>query len=225
MEGFLVLVEIYQGAIAALATAVIALMAIVTAFLTGGLIRENRLLRKAGMEPKVVAYLTTHPQYATMVNFVLANIGQGAARNVRFRFDAEPQDFASHNVQIDNTVEREAISLLPQGEKIEAFFGAGPDLYKEPRLRPFKVVIDYEDMTGKRRSGTHVLDVSEFDGLITLGEPAERAIADALKKIEGHIRPFATGFRRLKVETITAADARDEAERRREEARQQRQKK
>ena len=44
-----------HGLISAVATAVIALFAIFTAWLTKTLADENRLMRKAGTEPKVVA--------------------------------------------------------------------------------------------------------------------------------------------------------------------------
>ncbi len=104
--------------------------------------------------------------------------------------------------------------------KIEAFFGAGHELFKEPRLQPFTVIVEYEDiLSGRRRRGTYSLDVSQFDGLITLGAPAEHDVAEALKKIEGYVRHFTTGSNRLKVETITAAEAREEAEKGRQEAR------
>ena len=196
-----------QGTITALASVVVALMAVVTGVLTAGLIRENRLLRKAGSEPRVVAYLTTHPRHTTMVNLALANIGHGAARNIRFRFDASDEDFRSHNVRLSNKAERTPIGTLPQGEKIEAFFGAGHHLFKQPRLQPFDVHVDYENMAGKPQRSTYRLDVSQFDGLVTLGRPAEQEVAEALKKIERHFGHFASGFRRLKVETITTEAA------------------
>ena len=40
------------------------------------------------------------------------------------------------------------------------------------------------------------MDVSQFDGLIILGSPAEHEVAEALKKIERHMRSLATAFKR-----------------------------
>ena len=199
MEDLIAFANTHQGAVTALATAVIALAAVVTALLTFSLIRENRLLRKAGTEPEVIAYLTPDPRFKTMVNFVLANVGQGPARNVQFTFEADEMDFTTHNVQISNKVERKAISTLPQGERIDVFFGAGHELFMEPRLRPFKVSIQYEDINGRRRRCEYRLDVSQFDGLITLGSPAEHEVAEALKKIERHMNSLATDLKLLKV--------------------------
>ena len=204
MEDFINLASSAQGQVTALATVLIALMAVVTGVLTYALIRENRLLRKAGTEPDVVAYLTTHPRHPAITNFVLANIGEGAARNVRFRFKADEQDFASHRVRLNNSCNRAAISMLPQGEKIEAFFG-GHELYQKNKLRPFSVVVEYEDIKGRRRVSRHSLDVSQFDGFSVLGEPAEHEIAEALKKIEKHLNRFASGTTRIKVEMVSTA--------------------
>ena len=48
-----------HGLISAAATVVIAVFAIITAWLTKALANENRLMRKSGTEPKVVTYLVT----------------------------------------------------------------------------------------------------------------------------------------------------------------------
>lgn len=72
------------NAVTAIATAVIAAFTMLTAVLTRVLMAENRRLRKAGTEPEVTAYLIPHPDGNGAINFVLANIGQGPARNVTF---------------------------------------------------------------------------------------------------------------------------------------------
>ena len=197
-----------QGAVTAAATVVIAVMACLTWRVTRTLARENRLLRKAGTEPKVVAYFTIPPLYRIFWNLVLANVGQGPARNVSFKFDADEGDFEAHDVALRNSVNRTAISFLPQGESICVYFGRGPQLLKEPRLRPFGVIIEYDDMNGRHRCERCELDVAQFEGLTIIGTPPEKEIADALKDIEKHINHFASGLKRLKVETITAEDAR-----------------
>jgi hypothetical protein len=157
-----------------------------------------------------VAYLTTDRRYKTEVNLILANVGQGPARNVRFSFEADEDDFKAHDVALWNTGSRTAVSTLPQSERISAFFGQGHRLFAEPRLKPFKVKVRYENIKGDECHGEQQLDVSQFDGLITLGLPAEHEIAEALKKIEQHIRAVVGGTQRLKVETMTKGDGRKE---------------
>lgn len=208
MDEFLAYANHYQGAIVGLATVCVAAVGIMTALLTFNLARENRLLRKAGTEPEVVAYLTSDLRYKNMVNFVLANIGQGPARNVSFTFECDQADFAAHKVAVSNKSTRKSIGTLPQGERIDSFFGVGHQLFAEPRLKPFSVKVGYDDLKGKRRSAEYELDVSQFDGLITLGSPAEHEMAEAMKKIASHIGRLITGSQRLKVETMTAEQVR-----------------
>ena len=176
-----------HGLISAAATIVIALFAIITAWLTKALAIENRLMRKSGTEPKVVAYLKLDPYRANVVNFVLANVGQGPARDVEFTFQADESDFRDHDVQIGNHSDRTLTSMLPQGESIETFFGVGPSLMKEPKLRPFKVSVTFQDLSGRNNNDEFGLDVSQFTGLSILGSPPEYEIAQTLKKIESGI--------------------------------------
>lgn len=184
------------NAVTAIATAVIAAFTMLTAVLTWALMGENRRLRKAGTEPEVTAYLTPHPDGNGAINFVLANIGQGPARNVRFSFLCDEEDFKSHDVWLENDSNRSCASVLPQGEKIAALFGRGYDLAGSGKngsgkiLKPFTVNISYDDISGRQCNTTQTLDVSQFLGLKGLfAKPPAREIADALNKIEKHLAP------------------------------------
>jgi hypothetical protein len=214
LENVLFWLDTHNGLVTAAATIVIALSAVLTTYLTRTLASENRLLRKAGTEPEVVVYLMPDGRFPTMVNFVLANIGRGPALNVEFTFDAHESDSTSHNVQLSNRTDRKAISVLPQDEKIVAFFGAGHELYRDPRLAPFKVRVDYKNILQKSRPGEFELDVSQFAGLISLGTLPEQELAQATKTIADKIGNWTSGFKRLKVEVITT----EQAERNQQEA-------
>ena len=61
------------------------------------------------------------------------------------------------------------------------------DVLNEPRLRPFDVVVKYQNMAGRDLSKTCPLDVAQFEGF-ELVESPEKQVADALKKIEEHLR-------------------------------------
>ena len=218
MELVLNFLASHQVAITAIATIFIAVSAVVTTILTRKLARENELLRKAGTEPEVIAYLEIHPHLWNIFNFVLANVGQGPARNVRFLFEGDEEDFRDHGVRLRNEEERKALSFLPQGESIRLFFGSAITIFTEPRLQPLNVLVEYEDMKGRRHRATYRLDVSQFFEFSTVGQTPEQEIADALKKIEGHLnkvaRAFSSGLgsNQLKVETMTTAEARQEVE-------------
>ena len=154
-----------HGLISAVATVVIALFAIITAWLTKTLANENRLMRKSGSEPKVVTYLATDSQRPHAINFVLANVGRGPAKNVEFTIEGDMNDFSAHDVSsaFTNHSGGRGTDLLPQGERIQSFFGIGPSLLASPPLRCFTVHITYEDLSGKTNESSHELDVAQLD--------------------------------------------------------------
>lgn len=154
---------------------------------------DNRKLRKAGTEPNVSAYLTLHPDGNGAINFVLINVGQGAARNISFNLDYDTVDFENHKVMLRNEVMRAPMSLLPSGEKISALFGIGHELAgscaDKKFLNPFTINITYEDIYGKRYTNRQILDVSQFRSLSGIfAKPAINEIAESLKKVESHLR-------------------------------------
>ena len=162
--------------ISAVATVVIAVSAIVTVWLTRTLANENRLMRKLGTQPEVVAYLATDSQRPRVVNFVLANVGRGPAKNVEFAIDADMTQFVAHEVSpvFLNNAGGKGTDMLPQGERIQSFFGVGPDLLANPPLRCFNVTITCEDLSGKRHEKIVQLDVTQLGWISWLGQARRR---------------------------------------------------
>ncbi len=190
------LIATHQREITAAATVVIAIMACLTWRVTRTLSQENRLLRKAGTEPKVVAYLTPKlGSYVPHVDLVVANIGQGPAQNVVYRIEAKEENFKQYNVQFLKNNSQPMIAFLPQGERISVVFGTRDlfgqrgsefESYKSP-FPPFNVTVSYQNLEGKSYTNTHLLDVSNFANMGgTLVSP-EYVIAEALKKVERHM--------------------------------------
>ena len=198
----------HQGLIAALATVVIAISAVVTMVLTRHLARENRLLRRASTEPEVIVYLNLHLRYRTVLVFVIENIGRGMARNVRYCFE-EQKDFEAHSVQLNVAERQSQIHMLAPGQRMEWWFGQAADLLREPILAPFQVSITYEAASGETRKYEYHADVSQFKG-IDAGRSSEEEMADALKNIERHVGHWTSGLKRIKAETITTVEARKE---------------
>ncbi|MCE2465459.1 MAG: hypothetical protein J4G01_05190 [Dehalococcoidia bacterium] len=152
-----------SGAVTAIATLSIAVSAIVSLWISKELAKENRLLRKASTEPEVAAYLKSDSRLKHARNLVLANVGQGPAKNVMFTIRANMADFKRHQVSpvLPTNSAIKAASFLPQGESIESFFGTSPSLSQQPQLEPFEVEVTYEDLKGTPRAVTYTLDVAE----------------------------------------------------------------
>lgn len=207
--------------VSAAATVAVAVTTIVYAIFTRQLVRENQLLRKASREPSVVVYLLPDSEVIFIMNFVVANIGQGPARKISMRITADEDDLKKHNVHLFKEWGKKPISILPQGEKIVAALG-GLELFAEPALKPFKVELRYEDISGTEYNSEHSLDPSEFLGLIRIESPQVEA-AHAVKKAADALVSVISRSR-LNVEVITAQEQetrdkaiRDEWERRRSE--------
>ncbi|CDX42375.1 conserved exported hypothetical protein [Mesorhizobium sp. ORS 3359] len=185
-------------AITIIASALVAIFAAISTVLTAVLAIENRRLRLAGLSPEVVAYLEPHPDGNGAVNFVLANIGQGPAMNVKLELNYDEADFRSHDVHLLNEPGRAAFTVLPQGERRSYLFGVGYVLFGKEQggsgkiLKPFVVRTSYKNVFGKRGESTHQIDITQFTGLAGMGsKPAIREVAESLKRMEGHLGKIA----------------------------------
>ncbi len=131
-----------------ISTCVIAVFSIVTTCLTWNLIRENKLLRKVGAEPEIIAYLTHGTQEWNDINFMLTNVGRGPARNIEFQLegiDRVPQgNFLGNAPALGNNPDRKPIGFLLEDEKWRVFFGSGPILLSKPRLPPFDATVQWQ---------------------------------------------------------------------------------
>lgn len=166
---------------------------------------------KSNTEPLVIPYLKTHPRHGTAINFAIKNVGAGAARNVIFKFD-NPSEFVHRKIFSSDVSKNAPIGMIPQGDKIEMFFGMAHELLKSDAQKKFNVTIEYENVKGEKTKKEYVLDVTQFEGWTSLGTPAEHEIAESLKKIEKHISRV-IGYRgRVKVETMNQSELRQQQE-------------
>lgn len=145
---------------------------VVIAILTVFLWRENRLLRKAGSEPNLVAYFEPHPDGTGGLNISIANVGTGPARNVFFQFLGGSEHFTRYNLILDCTTKRGPITLIPQGERISILFAVGFQLFKpknsdskEP-MPPFSVRLEWTSLNGtNEKCEDYLLDVKPYADL------------------------------------------------------------
>lgn len=148
---------------------------LVIAILTFFLWRENRILRRAGSEPKLIAYYESHPDGTGGLNIAISNAGTGPARNVYFQFIGDPEEFSRYNLLIDCTLRRGPVSMIPQGEKISIFFAVGHQLFTpvHPKgsknagpIAPFKIELEWSALQGcKQYKDSFLLDVRPYEGL------------------------------------------------------------
>lgn len=148
------------------------LSTVAIAVLTVFLWRENRLLRKAGSEPRLVAYFEPHPDGTGGLNITVANVGTGPARDVYIQIKGDELTFANYDLIFDCAQKRGPLTLIPQGDKISVLFAIGYQLFKPKNgeekgpLPPFKVALDWKDLSGKSNySEEYILDVKPYGSL------------------------------------------------------------
>ena len=186
-------IVILLAAVSAVATIVIAASAGITAWLTRNLVKENKLLRRIGQEPKIIAYLELDMRKWGLFDFVLLNVGRGPARNVNFEFDIEKRFYANGRVSQGFLVDRKAFTFLPQDEKICIFFGSGSGLLQEGDvLPPFRAKIKWQNLSGTSYEEEYNIDVCQFLGVTRPSSPADQEIADWLGKISKRLDALAS---------------------------------
>lgn len=155
-----------------LATILSGFSTVAIAILTMFLYRENRLLRKAGSEPKLVAYFEPHPDGTGGLNIAIANVGTGPAKDVYFQIMGDSKEFSEYNLILDCTSKRGPITLIPQGEKMSLLFAIGYQLFKKKGadvatpLSPFKIQLYWTTLQGnKSKQDSYVLDVKPYADL------------------------------------------------------------
>jgi hypothetical protein len=200
------LVIVHKDHVTLFTAVVSAIMAIVVACLTAALANDNRRLRKAGTEPDVVAYLLPDQRHLNFLNLVVANVGRGPARNVALEFVGDLETLNKRGARLLSRSKLPIHSVLPQDERFVQLFGSALDLLDGDEAPPdFTIHVHFENSSGRKSSTKYRASIADFHGL-TRGTSPEHETAEALKQIAKSIQGWA-GLTRLRVETITAAEA------------------
>lgn len=182
--------------ITAIATVVMCLVTAVMTLATRRIAKANQQIIKAGETPKVIVFLDFNPMpiESWKCDIVLANIGQGPARDVSFEFDPGDNDISEaqkqHSIRILSTMGDMFFEWIPQGHKI--VLGS---IYQNPdpdsRLLPCKASVNYVNIHGASAKGeTYPLDMSTKKGIGVMKgwrRPLFKKISDTLERIESHL--------------------------------------
>ena len=149
------------------ATVVIAGSSAASLVVTWRLSQDSRALREAGTEPEVVAHLDLD-ETLTYVQLVLENIGQGPAYDVSYCVDADPDDFAEHDVRSVTPNLTCPVGLLPQGGRRSWLMGSGMRVCGNDEgssLQPFCVTVSYSNIRGEHNGPkNYPIDVAAVRG-------------------------------------------------------------
>lgn len=188
-----------------LATVLSAFSTVVIAIITIFLWWENRLLRKAGSEPNLVAYFEPHPDGTGGLNISIANVGTGPAKNVYFQFTDGSEHFNQYTLVLDCSSKRGPITLIPQGEKISILFAVGHQLFKpnnsntQNPMPPFTVRLEWTSLNGYNATyEDYSLDVKPYADLPSfMSKPYLLKIADSIDGVRQSINVLNQDVKRL----------------------------
>ncbi len=165
---------------------VVAASTVFYAILTRALVRETKLMRKAQVEPYVIAYLMGTDTHSSIIYLCTKNIGQGVALNVRFKLE---KDFkhAFKNF-LSYSYFKDGVKYFPPGKEdkhlVLSFSGAKSE--GEQLNDSIRFVVEYETILGENKTNRYELNVKEIAGQGPLTPPGTYVgmISYRLEKIE-----------------------------------------
>lgn len=201
-------VQNYNGAITAIATVVVMGATVVYAKLTMGLLNENRLLRKAGTEPNVVAYLMPDKNEPNVINIIVANVGKGPAFNIYVKYLTDVATLKAFNVKTIFDGKNEFLSILPADERVVCFLGVAFSLRREQdRLEDFDIEVSFRDVSKKLTTNICRANLSGLMRVSRIRDDHTREISKHIKEIAEAVKGWSRNSR-LKIETISHSEQR-----------------
>jgi len=158
--------------------------------------RLSSRLAGAELDPAITVTLELDPDRLWIIHFVVRNAGRGSARNVRLSTEADHSISPGHP---DDKLTRMAIfrtglPFMGPQQELRSAIGTYMSLSKEPIV----VHAVYEPDDGRRwrrrtLRSSFVLDVSQFEGVSSIGDTPNSVAADSLEKIAKHVGHIAQG--------------------------------
>ena len=170
-------------------TGVVALSTVAYAVLTWRLVSETRRLREVQTEPRVSVRLELAERVEHGgLELVIRNEGQGPAQNIRFNFQGDPTYFIGYGQRqpIDQVpIIKNGLPYLGPGQSFRFLLGwLFGEAFERANQEPWIFHIGYENQGGRSKEDSHLLDFSQFTGLIVGNGPPLVRIEKHLESIQ-----------------------------------------
>lgn len=179
------------GVFIAMLAAIFSFLGVVVTWMT---VQEMKLAREAQERPYVIMdFDLSDPP---IINLVVSNIGNGAAKDVKFTFEPDPVTSDDRNISKSVLLFRDGISFFPPGKTISQFFDMLHAYLGANKPLTFDVTISYRDAQGSRKYKDFMrLDLSMFKGRHYI---VRKGIHDLVKEIEGVGKTVKDTFKEIK---------------------------
>jgi len=189
-----------------IASSALVLLTGILAWYTRTLAKEARATRLQQIQPQVV--VTIEPRkFTNFMNLVIANVGQGIAREIRIKADPDFKLEKKKGENMFNEYSFLELDLLKPGQEIKHYIGSFQYLSRTPT----KISSTCLDVSGKQHTFTAAVDVSVLGGLSRLGEDPFERTAKNVEKIAQSLAKV-SDFQRLRVDCYSSDDRRSERE-------------
>ena len=149
---------------------------------------EMRDTRLAQTRPYVIAYIHPHSTAHTIIDFVIANVGKTAARNVRLLFEPPLSDTSGPAASFPNAhwaAFESGLPLLAPGQQLSCLWAQSTTVFGDntTAVKRHVVSISYSgDLPADSTyAGEYVLDTEAFFGLMGV---AGKGADDAVRALE-----------------------------------------
>lgn len=173
----------------AVVTAAMAVATAIMAVATRASVKEMREERIERLAPRVLVYFEVEP-FHSIINLVVANSGQGVARNVRISLD-KPLLTSRGSDVATCTLLRDGIPCMPPGQIHKVFVDVAPSYFAKGLPEQFRVATSYETPDGSRRyEDKYTLDLSHWKdyGVVRPKTQLETLVERLAKAVE-KLRP------------------------------------
>ena len=209
VQDFLDFLNKNAGALTVTFSAIVAAATVVYPRLTAGLVRETNRMRRSQTEPEVVISVEPSATWINLIELVVENIGAGSAYNLRLEVDPDVKCSRGEMLSSIGLFKHGLRQLAPRRSvKTFLFSVAGRDADIVNPDGPFRFVVTatYESGAGESIVRRFELDLLHLLGMVQLGTPPLKTIADSVKAMQDELHHLATGFSRLTVNTYTRAE-------------------
>lgn len=194
------------------ANIVVASATAVLAFLTWLLWRETSKTRHYNQSAEIIISFEEHPRYNNAMNLVVENVGQGVARNLRLHLpDKHIIKLKGNEKELvldELNLFKDEIPVFKSGQKIEHFSFMYFEL-ADPSETNLKITATWKDYRGKKQKRASDVTASFYQGITSLGHDPQHEMAEAHKKFSKNFEQLLNG-KRIKIETITSSELKEQ---------------
>jgi len=212
--------NVNNGALTVLFSALVALATLVYAILTWRLVNETRRMRKAQTDANITVSVVITERWVNFLELLVKNEGVGPAYDIAFKLEPiDPEGCDKSIIDVINELGfvKNGLAFLSPGREIRSFLTSMLQDYEKKIKTVIKASVSYKTSSGERKEGSYIIDFSVFAGMRHIGAPSIHEIAQSMKAIEKNFDHLVSGFKRLEVVAYTKDENEAEREAEREE--------